>query len=156
MLCCVFVLFWLSSSSSLYFVCSMLPVSRDCSLLISPSVFSNVYVIPYVVPNYDKKNTIRFFLNIMVLNATCNNISVISCRSFLYVEETWVPGENRRPAADKLYLIMLYRVHPAWAGFELTTLLVIGTDNIGTVAINTLPYDHDHDSYHPPPPLWAW
>jgi hypothetical protein len=29
---------------------------------------------------------------------------------------------------DKLYHIMLYRVYLAWAGFELTTLVVIGTD----------------------------
>ena len=28
---------------------------------------------------------------------------------------------------DKLYRITLYRVHLAWAGFELTTLVVIGT-----------------------------
>ena len=29
---------------------------------------------------------------------------------------------------DILYHIMFYRVHVAWAGFELTTLVVIGTD----------------------------
>jgi len=32
--------------------------------------------------------------------------------------------------------IMLYRVHIAWAGFELTTLVVIGTDYIGSCKSN--------------------
>jgi len=32
-------------------------------------------------------------------NATFNNISVISWRSVLLVEETGVPGENHRPVA---------------------------------------------------------
>ena len=36
----------------------------------------------------------------MVLNATFNNISVISWRSVLLVEETGVPGENHRPATS--------------------------------------------------------
>ena len=36
-------------------------------------------------------------LGVMVFNATSNNISVISRRSFLLVEET---GENHRPAAS--------------------------------------------------------
>ena len=39
---------------------------------------------------------------------------------------------------------MLYRVHLAWVGFELTTLVVIGTDCIGSYK-SMLPYDHDHD-----------
>jgi len=36
----------------------------------------------------------------MVLNATFNNIPVISWLSVLLVEETGVPGENHRPAAS--------------------------------------------------------
>ena len=39
----------------------------------------------------------------MVLNATFNNISAISWRSGLLVEESKVPGENHRPAAIQTY-----------------------------------------------------
>jgi hypothetical protein len=36
----------------------------------------------------------------MVFNTTFNNISVLSWRSVLFVEETWVPGEkHHRPVA---------------------------------------------------------
>jgi len=38
----------------------------------------------------------------MVFNATFNNISVISWRSVLLVEETGVLGENHRPVANHL------------------------------------------------------
>ena len=37
---------------------------------------------------------------VMMFNATFNNISVISWRSVLLVEETRVPEENYRPAAS--------------------------------------------------------
>jgi len=36
----------------------------------------------------------------MVFNDTINNISAISWRLVLLVEETGVPGENHRPAAS--------------------------------------------------------
>ena len=36
----------------------------------------------------------------MVFNATFNNISVISGRSVLWVEETGAPAENHRPVAS--------------------------------------------------------
>jgi hypothetical protein len=37
---------------------------------------------------------------LMVFNATFNNISIISWRSVLLVEETGGPGENQRPVAS--------------------------------------------------------
>jgi hypothetical protein len=39
-------------------------------------------------------------VTVMVFNATFNNISAISWRSVLFVDETGVPGENHRPVAS--------------------------------------------------------
>jgi hypothetical protein len=43
----------------------------------------------------------------MVFNASFNNISAISWRSVLLVEETGVPGENHRSVASQLTLYLI-------------------------------------------------
>ena len=74
----------------------------------------------------------------MVFNATFNNIYVISWRPILLVEETREPEKTNdlSQVTDKLYHIILYWVHLTWAGFELATLVVIGTDCIDSYKSN--------------------
>jgi hypothetical protein len=107
------------------------------------------YVNIFLIKLYLAPNIYIFGVMVMVFNSTFNNISVISWRSVLLVEKTGTPGENRRPAASRW---MLYRVHLVWAGFQLTTLVVIGTNCIGSCKSN----------YHPitattaPPRMSFW
>jgi hypothetical protein len=75
-------------------------------------------------------------LGAMVFNATFNNISVISWRSVLLVEETGVPGENHRPLASHWQTLSHNEYISPWTGSDLTTLVVIGTDYTGSCKSN--------------------
>jgi hypothetical protein len=84
----------------------------------------------------------------MVFNATFNNISVISWRSVLLVEETGVLGENHWPVASHWQTLSHNVVSSTspWTWFELITLVVIGTDctsscksNYHTITTTTTP-----------------
>ena len=98
---------------------------------------------------------------VIVLYATFNNISVISCWSILLVEETGIRGENHRPATSHwqtlshnvvsstsrqdrhditeiLLKVALNTITPPspWTGFELTTLVLIGIACTGSYKSN--------------------
>ena len=65
-----------------------------------------------------------FWDRVRVFNVTFKNISVLSWRFVLLVEETGIPGENHLDYTSP------------WTGFELTTLVLVGTDCTGNCKSN--------------------
>ena len=72
----------------------------------------------------------------MVFNTIFNNISVISWWSVLLVEETVVLGEYYWPVASHWQTLSHNDVHLTLVGFEFATLVIIGTDCIGSYKSN--------------------
>ena len=72
----------------------------------------------------------------MVFNATFNNISVISWRSVLLLDEIGVHGENHWPAASHWQILSHNVVHLTMSRIWTPTLMVISTDCIGSCESN--------------------
>jgi hypothetical protein len=90
--------------------------SMDC-------INSRRYVTTTGMVNKHYSNGLVWFGS-MVFNATFNNISVISWRSVLLVEETEVPGENHRSIASNWQTLSRNVVHLAQSGIR-TPLIFI-------------------------------
>ena len=90
------VLYWSCSDSLVFFV-----------LYRSLVFFVLYWSLIFFVFHFISTCYLYFPIFFMVLNATFNNISVISWRSVLLVEETVGPGENHRPVFIFPYRTML-------------------------------------------------
>ena len=75
------------------------------SVLLRFVAFDYLFGIYNILFTHTIKHTFSYAIGVtdrvMVFNAIFNNLSVISWRSVLLVEETGVPGENHRPAASQ-------------------------------------------------------
>ena len=116
------IMLWMTNNNIIFYCPFLARQPANCILLISAR--SCLYL-----------GLVGWF---MVFNVTFYNISVISWQSILLVEETAVPSGNHWLVTSHWQTLSHNVVSStlAWAGFELTTLVVIGTDCTGSCKSN--------------------
>ena len=86
------------------------------------------------------------------------------CQQFYWLKKLYYSEKTTdlSQITDKLFHIMLYWLHLAWAGFELTTLVVIDTDCIGyksnyyTITTTTAPSPLEYKKSLKIPIVFLW
>jgi hypothetical protein len=100
----------------------------------NPTSISTYTQSEYRISNY--VNHIRIIV-LCLLQAICRSLTG-KLRSYFWKWRVRYPEKTTdlSQVTDKLYHIMLHRVHFAWAGFKLSTWVVIGTDCISSYKSN--------------------
>jgi hypothetical protein len=83
--------------------------------------FKNNYVYSKDTKTWKKfRNQCRKMVRVVVLNATFNNIPVIWCCQFYWWKKLECPEKTKTLSQvnDKLYAVMMYRVHHAMIGIR--------------------------------------
>jgi hypothetical protein len=121
---------------------TVLPITRICFGKV-------VQLYSFILQHLNNKEILQVFIWywvwwFMMFNVTFNNISVISWRSVLLMEQTEVPRGNHWHTLSHNVVSSTPRHE---RGFELTTSVVIGTDCTGswksnyyTITSTTVPY----------------
>ena len=140
-----------STNNALHCTVVRARVSIMCVLQKNHLLFIQIILLYVSIYRILQQSVIDFYLLIlrhfswlvgfMMFNATFNNILVISWRSVLLVEETWVPGENHWPVASH-WQTLSHNVVSSGDRHWLHTAIGSYKSNYHMITTMTPPYRH--------------